>query len=470
MAAPTPAIAPTNTPPKWNLTYGTNVYSFYDLNSTAPKFAIQIIDTSGNVKADLRQTTNQAGYGHFDIQHILKNYVDINPAIEGTANLTTSGNEVFRYKIKYGYENSTGGTTNQGTLPSTASTIDYVVLNGRKPFNVLNWNSNPYQVKAQSFLSCPVIVQKSLALTDWTYDMVDGDVLTGGKPSYITSGINVYQMKMRRGDFYTLSFMNEVLSGATANLSTNKKIGGFRITLMNGNTTLYDNITPNVLAQGGGPGTSVGDSSNISSPFDVISVGCGANNSLLTLYPTTTRVFVSGYLFANPLDGCSYIFGGYTNSPCTNTYMIDIVDDECNDFEPVQVSWLNSFGFRDYFYFQKRVDKSININRLTYQKTLGNWNGAVYNIPSYDRGEKVYREDLDEVYSINTRYLTDNEAQFLKNLFISPDVKVRLNGDTNWYGVVLTDTSWVERTFRKDKLFQYTLNFRFSNKLNIQNG
>jgi hypothetical protein len=468
MATPSPSVILTNTPPKWNLTYGANVYSFYDLNSTAPKFAIQVIDTSGNVKADLRQTSNQAGYAHFDIQHILKNYVDINPTIENTILYGTSNSEVFRYKIVYGYENSTGGTTSQGTIPSTASTNDYIVLNGRKDFNVLNWNSNPYQIKAQQLIGCPIIVQKSRALTDWTYDMVDGAALTGGKPAYVGAGINVYQMKMRRGDYYTLSFMNEVLSGATANLTTNKKIGGFRITLMSGTTQLNDNMYANITTFGGGPGTSVSSTTNISAPYDVINLACGANNTIISGNPFANRIFISGYLYAP--SGCNPIFTSYTTSPCTDTYMIEIVDDECNDFEPIQVSWLNSFGFRDYFYFQKRVDKSININRLTYTKTLGNWNGATYTIPTYDRGDKVYREDLDEVYSINTRYLSDNEAQYLKNLFISPDVKVRLNGDTNWYSVVLTDTSWVERTYRKDKLFQYTLNFRFSNKLNIQNG
>jgi hypothetical protein len=237
---------------------------------------------------------------------------------------------------------------------------------------------------------------------------------------------------------------------------------------MSGTTQLNDNMYANITTFGGGPGTSVSSTTDISAPYDVINLACGANNTIISGNPFANRIFISGYLYSPP--SCSTIFTSYTTTPCTDTYMIDIVDDECNDFEPIQVSWLNSFGFRDYFYFQKRVDKSININRSTYTKTLGNWNGATYTIPTYDRGDKVYREDLDEVYSINTRYLSDNEAQYLKNLFISPDVKVRLNGDTNWYSVVLTDTSWVERTYRKDKLFQYTLNFRFSNKLNIQNG
>ena len=83
---------------------------------------------------------------------------------------------------------------------------------------------------------------------------------------------------------------------------------------------------------------------------------------------------------------------------------------------------------------------------------------------------RVFREDLQEKYTINTRYVSEDEAKFLKNLFISPDVRVRFNGSTTWNSVVLQDTSWEQKTIRKNKLFQYTLNFNMANKLNIQNG
>lgn len=468
MAAPLPNVTLTNSPVKWNLTSGFNLYSFYDTNSTAPKFAIQVVDTSGIVKADLRQTSNVAGYAHFDLQNILKNYVDINETIETTTSLTTADYESFRFKIKYGYENSTGGTTNQGTLPSTASTRDYVVFNGRKDFNNLNWDSNPYQIKMQSFLGCPVIGQKQLALTDWVYEKIDGDSITDGKPLYVSLGTDVYRLKRRRDDHHTLSFMNEVLSGATANLAINKKIGGFRISIYNGNTQLFDSYIANTTSQGGGPGTIVSGTTDITYPFDVITIGCGNQNTLFASYPTATHYYVSTFGAVSGTCSASQTF--YTNSPTSHTYRIDIVDDECNDFDQVQVSWLNSFGFRDYFYFQKRLDKSVNITRQEYQKTLGNWNADIFKVPSYDRGMKVYREDVEEIYSINTRFLSDNEASFLKNLFISPDVKVRFKDQSTWYSVSITDTSWVEKTYRKNKLFQYTLNFKMANKLNIQNG
>lgn len=468
MSAPLPVVGLTNTPVRINLTYGANIYSFYDTNTTSPTFALQVVDTSGIVKADLRQPANLVGYAHFDLQNILRNYVGINNTIETTSSLTTSDNEAFRFKLKYGYENSTGGTTSQGTLPSTASTIDYVVLNGRKPFNIINWDANLYQIKTQSFLGCPVIAQKQKALTDWTYDVIDGNNITDGKPLYVSTGTDVYRMKRRSDDYLTLSFLNQVQSGATANLAINKKIGGFRLTLFNESTQLADTFINNTTSTGGGPGTIVSGTTDISHPFDVITLGCGNQNTLFSSYPTTTHYYVSSWIATS--GSCSSVGTFFANSPSSDTYRVDIVQDECNDFDQVQLSWLNSFGFRDYFYFQKRVDKSINISRNTYQKPLGSWDETSYTIPTYDRGEKVYSESLEEVYQINTRYLNDDEATFLKNLFISPDVKVRFKGESTWYSVIVTDNTWTERTYRKNKLFQNTLTFRMANKLNIQNG
>ena len=470
MAAATPNVELTNIPSKYNLAYGVNMFSFYDTNATSPKFALQIRDTSDNLKADLRQFANTAGYAHFDLGNILKNYVDYNPTIEQTTLLETSDYEAFRFKIKYGYENSTGGTTTQGTLPSTASTNDYIVINGRKAFNDIYWNATPYQVKVGTAIGCPVISTKQLALTNWVYDKVNGTAITDGKPTYVSTN-DVYRIKRRRDDHFTLSFMNEIMSATTAAPSFTKKIGGFRISIYNGNTSLYDDWIDNTEANGGGPSNIISGTTAVSAPFDIITFGCGKQNSLFDTYTTATHYYVSSWLPTG--SGCPAVGtpARFANSPISEIYRIDIVEDECNDFEPVQVSWLNEFGFRDYFYFQKRLDYKIDINRQTYQKILGNWSGDIFKIESWERGEgRVFREDLQEKYTINTRYVSEDEAKFLKNLFISPDVRVRFNGSTTWNSVVLQDTTWEQKTIRKNKLFQYTLNFNMANKLNIQNG
>jgi len=100
----------------------------------------------------------------------------------------------------------------------------------------------------------------------------------------------------------------------------------------------------------------------------------------------------------------------------------------------------------------------------------GSWGSSTFEVNSYDRGEKVFSQDLTIEKSINTKYLTDYEARVLKNLYLSPDVRVRYDGETEWIPIVITSNKWTERTFRKDKFFQYTLNYKEAHKINSQRG
>jgi hypothetical protein len=131
---------------------------------------------------------------------------------------------------------------------------------------------------------------------------------------------------------------------------------------------------------------------------------------------------------------------------------------------------LNSLGFRDYWTFRKRKDYNIDITRNTYEQLEGTWSDSDYSVNTYDRGEKTFSQSLQERYTLNTAYLSDDEAEFLKNLYLSPDVKIRFEGETDWYSVTLQDNQWTERTFRKDKLFQNTITVRMAHKINSQRG
>ena len=131
---------------------------------------------------------------------------------------------------------------------------------------------------------------------------------------------------------------------------------------------------------------------------------------------------------------------------------------------------MNSYGVRDYFDFRKRRDYNISIDRNTYEQIDGTWSSADYEINSYDRGEKTFSQSIQERYTCNTHYLEDYEAEFLKNLYISPDVKVRFQNEAEYYSVTVEDSQWTEQTKRKNKLFQNTITFRLAHKINSQRG
>ena len=72
--------------------------------------------------------------------------------------------------------------------------------------------------------------------------------------------------------------------------------------------------------------------------------------------------------------------------------------------------------------------------------------------------------------------MSDEEAKYLEGLFNSPDVRVRLgfNGppgyDAYFFGCNITSASWSEKSYRKDKLFQYDIKFKLANNQKSQRG
>ena len=71
--------------------------------------------------------------------------------------------------------------------------------------------------------------------------------------------------------------------------------------------------------------------------------------------------------------------------------------------------------------------------------------------------------------------MSDSEALYLQGLFTSADVKVRFNDAPDdqqyqWVPVSLLSTDYTEKTYRKDKLFQYNIRFALAHNLKSQRG
>ena len=91
----------------------------------------------------------------------------------------------------------------------------------------------------------------------------------------------------------------------------------------------------------------------------------------------------------------------------------------------------------------------------------------------YDRGTTVFSQTLPEEFSAFTGFISDADALYLEGLFISADVKVRFNDSdtpTKWVPVSLMSTDYVEKTVRKDKLFQYDIKFKLAHNIKSQRG
>lgn len=456
-----PTITFAKQPETLELAYGKNIVSLYDTDETSPTYVVQLFASGTTVASfDVRQLPNLKGYAHFDLQNILKTRVEGSPYLETTTKLATSSYETYEYQIKAGY------VLNDVPQLQVSSSFNYV-FNGRKDVTAVDWNDTPYipKLNSSSFAGVDVlsVVSVQRALTDRHIDSVLGSQITDGKPSWVASGDTVWKLNRQATDHYTLSFLNAWDNFGNGAPSYHNGIAAFRIAIYNGNTELYNDVITNIVSNGGGPNTAAsGQSGSVLYPYKAISIQAGDLNTLFDTYTTATHYYIgtAGWSSKN--------FAAYTD--ISDVYRFDI--DECvgNDFDATQVSWINSFGFRDYFSFTKRFDNVANVNRNTFRKLDANWGGTTIAVDNSARGEQVYDQSLSEEFTITTKYLTDAEANYLKNLYLSPDIRVRFSGENTWKSVIPISNQWTSRTFRKDKLFQYSLNFKLANPIQLQRG
>ena len=146
----------------------------------------------------------------------------------------------------------------------------------------------------------------------------------------------------------------------------------------------------------------------------------------------------------------------------------DVVSYDCQKFEPIQFSWINSLGTSDYYTFYKRNTETDNIQRNNYYQLPGSWSGSTYEVYPYNRGSRTYSTQIVQSWTAQTDYMSELEGEYLRSLFLSPSVNIYWDG--KWQSVELTSNQYEYQTFGRDKLFRYTITFNTANNPRVQRG
>jgi len=441
---------------KFDLTYGPNPVTLTGIGG-ADKYVLQIV-RNGTIIADVRQTPNTQGYAIFDIQNVLQTQVGPSkPNIEQTGfigtELSNAQRESLNYAIWVGTETA-GTVVIDNQYPS-----DWVSFGGTKQYYEVPFSPGLYIPIVSQSGTLPVVVQQGQPFTDrvkWVY----ASEITDGKPTWLLDNMKVYLWDVTPQDMTTITYYNGVNGNPPAMV---RGLGGFRWTLYNNNILLDTVEYQNIQSMGGGPNIAIADGTTISYPYNAISVGTGPKN-FQDFDPSATHYYVS----AGAYDPASTL--GVGTDPMFYVHRFNIVDPACNDYEHYQFSWLNSYGFRDYYTFNKKKTRSVNITRNEFLKEDADYSASQYDVNTYDRGTTVYSQTLKEVYTAFTDYISDADASFLEGLYISADVKVRMGASTDWWPISLISSNYTEKTSRQDKLFQYEITFKQANNLKSQRG
>ena len=431
------------------------------------KYVLQIFEydeatsTYGDKIADIRQTPNGDNRAIIDIQNVLQSFVGVDPDVERTTKYVTSADSTYVIGIKTGQEDPNGVVTIDTTYEPyelVPTRIEYY-----QDINNIAINALPTVSGDETINNCSTIDSIGDLLTDMpTYQ---ADSFPGGRPSYIGATDAVHNIKLSHDDWATVTWLNEYIPGLPLPEGEVKGCEGWFVFEYNGNSFITSTFIANVVSNGGGPNELVGDGTPIQFPYTFETFQISPNNTSLTIPSNCTHYWAYPVVYSP--SGCGP--GNYTLAPAWTPVRVEIQDD-CLDYEHIQVSWMNSYGFRDYYTFTKRNEKRVNVTRNTYYKEMLDYNGTDLNTYTYDRGNTVYSQEIDEIYTATTDYMDDQHAEFLQNLFMSPDTRVRFGSDPDWFPVVLTSNSYTERTYRKDRMFQYEITFRLANPLKSQRG
>jgi len=444
------AIAITQQPTEWNLAYLPNIYGF----STSTGLAQIQVEVEGNIVATVKQSENPGGVSLFDVSKILQSHLapHIHGGVEEIPRVHPSHGEVITYRVKY-------AEVVPGEVPVYFLGAVKYVVNGYDNWRALNWDNSPFRT----------------GVTEVECESPGYDGLITEK-RFLTNFPTEYTI--RHGEYHTLSFFNWFENYTLAQFQDQPYFvdikhynsAGSLITQYNYSISEDSGLGPRLNCNDLGPYTFTSDQT-------IGHVGVGTANlaSAGLLHPASVRYTITLY----SLNGCYYGLNGPI-SDCEDTAeLVDNygqveyqatfnIEQTCSPFEPIRLSFLNQYGVKDYFTFDRRNTYSVMTGRTNYQQVLGTWSDAVFSIPTDGRGTRTYSSAITETMTLSTNWMTDQVSEWLQELYTSPYILMYKDGQ--WEPCVITTQQYEEKTNARNRMFQHTINIEYSNNKTVQRG
>jgi len=449
------AITITKNPSSPNLANNTVVYAVTSTKDAEPQFryVLDINDRNGNLLQRIKQQPNQEyGVGIFDIGQILTTYLGPTDEVWKSTTDNTPNINAFcadQFLIRFGEEYATsatsstniyvGGAAEQIGTPSISSSyydyyIDGVVnVNGDKID--YNWNSSSkYDVES----------------TDGTTTFNHQNGLT----EFNTSSV-------RLEDYHTISILNGNVEGVYSASVDNTLAQDIYAILVKEYDSSNSLLATNTYYNLSGP------RSITTELWDDVYEDQTYRTQLLH-WPVGPANINAG---ANPLNSNTayYVvsFHNQTLDPAVNDngiygeYRFNITDKNCG-YDGVRFAWKNEYGVWDYFNFGLAESTESSIEREQFEQVFVDYGALVPTADPTRRGFQQFQNRVNKTRTAQSDYLTQSEADNIRELFFSTNVYVQ-DGD-DFYPVVIENASVTEKTNpRSQKLFTYQVTYRYAN-------
>jgi hypothetical protein len=160
--------------------------------------------------------------------------------------------------------------------------------------------------------------------------------------------------------------------------------------------------------------------------------------------------------------------GNNTYGPLLLFYPVDYGSPECvTGSNGVKLTWINSMGGWDYFWFRKLSVNKYEVTRKRIRKVIGDYSGTAFDYAYYDPGLHDVAIQTEMMISISTDWLEEGEFQLLGNLIRSEYV-LMLQSDVSGTApipVVIDQNNWEDQKMIGTQMKKLELTIRVANKL-----
>tara|TARA_R110000824_G_scaffold74614_1_gene189608 strand:+ start:3229 stop:4590 length:1362 start_codon:yes stop_codon:yes gene_type:complete len=408
------------------------------------------ISGSSTLVQRIKQQPNPSGKAVFNVGQILTANLE-SDNIWKTSIFTTSTNcnknFIVRFGEQYGTSVSSSVTLYTGVSPQAAG--------------------EPAKTGSEYYVITDGLVDYPDATTDFNFssgsyyfeELVDDIPFTH---SFALSTAPKTQ-SLREGDYATISFYNGNADG-DADPSQAQDIFSMQVSQfdINGVSGTNQFITSSILR--GSPGSGI----LWSNPTVVDSQ---TNQTTLVHLPVGYQNLTdNGVVWDSDVAYYTIIVhpqatDGFTNElGIWDSLRYNIYSGNC-DYSGQRFAWKNEFGVWDYYNFTLQSDESNSVERLGFEKTNIPYNtsttSATFNVA--ERGNTQFVNKITRRQNANSDWLTQAEADWLKELFFSTNVFVQVG--SNFQPVVITSAEQVSKTNpRSQKNFQYQIEFEPANQ------
>jgi len=443
------AITINQQPTSPNMANADLLYSVSSNQISQPQFqyVVDVFESgSSTLIQRIKQQANPSGYGVFNMRQILSYQMD-SDNVWKTDVFTTSSECNKSFIVQFGEEY---GTSVSGAValydgiqnitagaPAKTGSAQYIITDGLVEPNSGDWNfaSSSY----------------------YSNELIDDIAFTH---SFALSTAPKTQ-SIREGDYLTLSFYNgnaDGINNATnAQDIYNLEVKQYDSSGVLGTTT---NITSSILR--GSPATA--------KLWGQVYTSQSAETRLVHLPAGYQNLTDNGISWDSDLAyyevkvNPQATDGDKNENAIWDSFRFNVEGLECIG-EGVRFAWKNEFGVWDYYNFTLAEGAVSNMERLQYEQIFVPYNTST-TTANYDitrRGNKPFNNKITRSKTANSDWLTQSEADWLRELFYSTNVYIQ--DGTDFKPVIITDASIVEKTNpRTQKVFQYLINYQLANQ------